>query len=75
MRALLDVYPSFTEPVLKAILSRYHSLALHSILQRLGTTARQHLPAFVDLFRYVLMEHEDFTSAYDGIYATVKECP
>jgi len=74
MRALLDVYPSFTEPVLKAILSR-QSLALHSILQRLGTTATQHLPAVVDLFRYVLMEHEDFTSAYDGIYATVKECP
>ena len=75
MRALLDVYPSFTVPVLKAILSRHHSLALHSILQRLGTTATQHLPAVVDLFRYVLMEHEDFTSAYDGIYATVKECP
>jgi len=74
MRALLDVYPIFTDPVLRAILSR-NSLAHHSILKKLGNTAVQHLPAVVDLFRYVLMEHEDFTSAYDGIYATVKECP
>ena len=38
MWALQSVYPVFDEHVLRAILTRHHSLALPSILKKLGQT-------------------------------------
>jgi hypothetical protein len=73
MWALKQVYHDFDVDALRGILLSHRSLALHSMLKKLGSIYKDFVPIIVNVFRFVLIDDEDFTAAFDNIYATAKD--